>query len=168
MPVRQLSSGLPSALAVTVRRPTEPPPLWEMGAEISTISVGPSGVSKRTDRPRAAGFALSETFGLGPASEKRISAGMSAPPNRAAFEIVFAPGAAVKLPTAPTPLLMRHPDYAASQRIRRRLEEAFGWAKTIAGLAKVKLRGLPRVRFKFTLAMAAYNLIRMPRLLAET
>ena len=42
----------------------------------------------------------------------------------------------------------------------------FGWAKTIAGLAKVKVRGLPRVRFKFTFAMAAYNLIRMPRLLA--
>jgi len=38
--------------------------------------------------------------------------------------------------------------------------------KTIAGLAKVKVHGLPRVRFKFTFAMAAYNLIRMPRLLA--
>ena len=39
--------------------------------------------------------------------------------------------------------------------------------KTIAGVAKVKVRGLPRVRFKFTFAMAAYNLIRMPRLLAQ-
>jgi len=62
----------------------------------------------------------------------------------------------------------RHAGYAASQRVRKRIEEAFGWAKTIAGLAKVKLRGLPRVRFKFTFAMAAYNLIRMPKLLAET
>jgi transposase len=61
----------------------------------------------------------------------------------------------------------RHPAYAASQRKRKLVEEAFGWAKTIAGVAKVKLRGLPRVRFKFTFAMAAYNLIRMPRLLAE-
>ena len=38
--------------------------------------------------------------------------------------------------------------------------------QTIAGLAKVKVRSLPRVRFKFTFAMAAYNLNRMPRLLA--
>lgn len=45
-------------------------------------------------------------------------------------------------------------------------EEAFGWAKTIAGLTKVKVRGLSRVRHQFTFAMAAYNLVRMPRLLA--
>ena len=60
----------------------------------------------------------------------------------------------------------RHATYAASQRKRKLIEEAFGWAKTIAGMAKVKVRGLARVRFKFTFAMAAYNLIRMPRLLA--
>lgn len=60
----------------------------------------------------------------------------------------------------------RHASYAVSQRKRKLIEEAFGWAKTIAGLAKVKVRGLACVRFKFTFAMAAYNLIRMPRLLA--
>lgn len=60
----------------------------------------------------------------------------------------------------------RHPGYAVSQRIRKRIEEAFGWAKTIAGLAKTKLRGTKRVAFKFTFIMAAYNLIRMPKLLA--
>ena len=60
----------------------------------------------------------------------------------------------------------RHEGYAVSQRKRKLVEEAFGWGKTIAGLAKVKVRGLPRVRFKFTFAMAAYNLIRMPKLLA--
>jgi transposase len=60
----------------------------------------------------------------------------------------------------------RHGGYAVSQRKRKLVEEAFGWGKTIAGLAKMKVRGLPRVRFKFTFAMAAYNLIRMPRLLA--
>ena len=42
-----------------------------------------------------------------------------------------------------------------SQRKRKLVEEAFGWGKTIAGLAKVKVRGLARVRFKFTFAMAA-------------
>ena len=61
----------------------------------------------------------------------------------------------------------RHPGYALSQRVRKRIEEAFGWAKTIGGLGKVKQRGLGRVGFRFTFAMAAYNLVRLPRLLAE-
>lgn len=59
----------------------------------------------------------------------------------------------------------RHPGYEVSQRVRKRIEEAFGWAKTVGGLAKTKLRGTKRVAFKFTFTMAAYNLIRMPRLL---
>jgi transposase len=60
----------------------------------------------------------------------------------------------------------RHAGYGVSQRKRKLVEEAFSWAKTIAGVAKVKVRGLARVRHAFTFAMAAYNLIRMPRLLA--
>ena len=60
----------------------------------------------------------------------------------------------------------RHEGYRASQRVRKRIEEAFGWAKTIAGLAKTKLRGTKHVAFKFSFTMAAYTLIRMPRLLA--
>ena len=59
----------------------------------------------------------------------------------------------------------RHPGYAASQRIRKRIEEAFGWTKTIAGMRKTKLRGLPKVDWAFTLVVAAYNLIRLPKLL---
>jgi hypothetical protein len=42
----------------------------------------------------------------------------------------------------------------------------FGWIKSSAGLAKVKLRGRERVDAVFTLALAAYNLIRLPKLLA--
>jgi IS5 family transposase len=60
----------------------------------------------------------------------------------------------------------RHAGYATSQRRRKMVEEAFGWAKTIGGLTRVKLRGLSRIRYQFTFAMAAYNLIRMPKLLA--
>jgi len=60
----------------------------------------------------------------------------------------------------------RHATYAVSMRKRKLIEEAFGWAKVIAGVAKVRVRGLPGVRFQFTFAMAAYNLIRMPTLLA--
>jgi hypothetical protein len=61
----------------------------------------------------------------------------------------------------------RHAGYRISQVIRKRVEEIFGWSKTTAGLAQVKLRGLPRVKARFTFGLAAYNLIRLPRLLAE-
>jgi len=60
----------------------------------------------------------------------------------------------------------RHPGYAASQRIRKRIEETFGWTKVVAGMRKTKLRGLPKVAWAFTFAVAAYNLIRLPKLLA--
>ena len=60
----------------------------------------------------------------------------------------------------------RHPGYGASQRCRKRIEEVFGWIKASAGLAKVKLRGRSRVDAVFTLALVAYNLIRLPKLIA--
>ena len=60
----------------------------------------------------------------------------------------------------------RHPGYAISLRARKRIEEGFGWVKEIAGLRKVKLRGLAKVDFAFQLALAAYNLVRLPKLLA--
>ena len=59
----------------------------------------------------------------------------------------------------------RHAGYAVSQRCRKRIEEVFGWIKSSAGFAKVKLRGQARVDAVFTLALAAYNLIRLPKLL---
>lgn len=61
----------------------------------------------------------------------------------------------------------RHAGYAVSQRCRKRGEEIFGWAKTRAGQAKTRFRGRRRVEASFTLALAAYNLIRLPKLLAE-
>ena len=59
----------------------------------------------------------------------------------------------------------RHPSYGMSQRIRKRIEEAFGWMKTVAGLRKTRLRGLPKVALAFTFAAAAYNLVRAPKLI---
>ena len=53
----------------------------------------------------------------------------------------------------------------AVARIRERIEEAFGWAKTVAGYRKLRHRGLPKVDWQFTFAMAAYNLVRLPKLL---
>ncbi len=48
--------------------------------------------------------------------------------------------------------------------MRKRIEEAFGWIKTVAGLRKTKLRGLAKVDWAFTFAAAAYNLVRLPKL----
>lgn len=62
----------------------------------------------------------------------------------------------------------RHSGYGASLRLRKRIEEAFGWMKTIAGLRRPMLRGVDRVGWAFTFAAAAYNLVCLPRLLAET
>jgi transposase len=62
----------------------------------------------------------------------------------------------------------RHPGYALSQKKRKRLEEIFGWLKTIGGLRQTRFRGLDRVRMAFSFALAAYNLIRMPKLMAKT
>src|SRR5450755_4663702 len=59
----------------------------------------------------------------------------------------------------------RHPGYAASQRIRKRIEEAFGWMKTIAGQRKTKFRGVERVGWSFAFAAAAYNPVRLPKLI---
>ena len=59
----------------------------------------------------------------------------------------------------------RHPGYAVSQRIRKRIEEAFGWIKEIALQRRARHRGKDRVGWQFTLAAAAYNLIRLPKLL---
>ena len=60
----------------------------------------------------------------------------------------------------------RHAGYKVSQVIRKRIEEAFGWGKTVGPVAKTMLRGLERVGFQFKMTMAAYNLARLPRLLA--
>jgi transposase len=60
----------------------------------------------------------------------------------------------------------RHPGYALSQRHRKKIEEPFGWAKTVGGMSQTVHRGLDRVRAQFTMTMAACNLARLPKLLA--
>jgi transposase len=60
----------------------------------------------------------------------------------------------------------RHAGYTISQRCRKRIEEGFGWIKMQAGMAKIRLRGTAKVDAAFVLTLAAYNLIRLPKLLA--
>jgi hypothetical protein len=60
----------------------------------------------------------------------------------------------------------RQAGYAVSKRVHKRIEVAFGWVKTIAGQEKTKFRGRERVGWAFTFAAAAYNLARLPKLMA--
>ena len=62
----------------------------------------------------------------------------------------------------------RHASYGISQKKRKRVEECFGWLKTIALLRKVRHRGTLKVDWIFTFACAAYNLVRMRNLIAAT
>ena len=58
----------------------------------------------------------------------------------------------------------RHPGYAVSQQRRKRVEEIFGWAKTIGLCRQTRHRGLRRVGWMFTFALAVYNLVRIRNL----
>ena len=60
----------------------------------------------------------------------------------------------------------RNGGYSASQLKRKRVEECFGWLKTIALMRKVRHRGIGKVGWIFTFAAAAYNLVRMRKLMA--
>jgi transposase len=62
----------------------------------------------------------------------------------------------------------RHAGYSVSLRIRKRIEEVFGWMKTVAPLRQTRHRGRERVGWQFTFMAAAYNLIRLPKLLGAT
>jgi transposase len=62
----------------------------------------------------------------------------------------------------------RHSGYEVSQKKRKCVEEIFGWVKTIAGFRKTRYRGVDRVDWMFTLAIAGYNLVRMRNLIEAT
>ena len=62
----------------------------------------------------------------------------------------------------------RHAGYRISAIKRKRIEEPFGWMKTVGGLRKTRHRGRPLVEWFFVLTAAAYNLVRIPKILAAT
>jgi len=62
--------------------------------------------------------------------------------------------------------IARTPAYAVSQLARKRIEEIFGWAKQIGGMSQTRFRGRARVDWRFTMTLAAYNLMRLPKLVA--
>jgi transposase len=84
---------------------------------------------------------------------------------RALREHRVTPHVAQKVNSAIDRRSTRHPGYLLSQQRRKRVEEIFGWLKTVAGLRKTRHRGIARVGWTFTFAAAAYNLVRMRNLL---
>ena len=58
----------------------------------------------------------------------------------------------------------RHEGYSISQRLRMRIEQVFGWGKSIGGLRRTRVRGLLRTQFGTYLVGAAYNLLRITNL----
>ena len=62
----------------------------------------------------------------------------------------------------------RHEGYARSQRARKRVEEIYGWVKTVGALRKTRHRGTPRVNWVFIFTTAIYNLVRLRNLMVET
>ena len=67
--------------------------------------------------------------------------------------------------TAVPPDVAASEGYKISMRKRKRIEEVFGWGKTVGGLAQLKVRGLDKVKAVFLFSLAAYNIVRLPKLL---
>ena len=87
---------------------------------------------------------------------------MGATPHVAQFSATGHRGSAIDRRTT------RQPGYARSQQKRKLVEQGFGWMKTVGGLRKLRHRGGPLVTWIFTFAAAAYNIVRMRRLLPAT
>jgi transposase len=102
--------------------------------------------------------------------KQRITLGADKGYDTAAFvshlrEQHVTPHLAAKKRTTLDQRTLRHPGYGISQRIRKRVEETFGWLKTCGGLRKARFRGRPRVGMAFALGGCAYNLIRIANIL---
>ena len=142
-------------------------PLGPAGRRASDAGFGPCGTGRgagdeieaRADRPRA--ITLGADRGYDAEDFVNELRAMNVRPH-VAQNLTRRGGSAIDGRTT------RHRGYAASQRIRKRIEEGFGWMKTVAGLDRPMVRGIDRVGWAFTFAAAAYNLVRLPKLLAET
>ena len=80
-------------------------------------------------------------------------------------DLLLTPHVAQKQRSAVDARTTRHAGYAISQRFRKRIEEVFGWMKTIGGFRKTRMKGIARTQLAAYLVGAAYNLIRISKLL---
>ena len=138
------------------------------------------GLVVQTEMTQATGTAEREAAKLmieahDPGSERRITVGADKAYDTAAFvadlrAMCVTPHVAQnnkRRASAIDARTTRHPGYAISQKKRKLVEEPFGWGKTIGGLARPMRRGTQRMGFVFTFTMAAYDLIRLPRIFAN-
>ena len=138
------------------------------------------GLVVQTEMTQATGTAEREAAKLmieahAPGSERRITVGADKGYDTAGFvadlrEMCVTPHVAQNnkgRASAIDARTTRHPGYAISQKKRKLVEEPFGWGKTIGGLARPMRRGTSRLGFVFTFTMAAYDLIRLPRIFAQ-
>lgn len=138
------------------------------------------GLVVQTEMTQATGTAEREAAKLmieahDPGSERRITVGADKGYDTAAFvadlrAMCVTPHVAQnnkRRASAIDARTTRHPGYAISQKKRKLVEEPFGWGKTIGGLARPMRRGTQRMGFVFTFTMAAYDLIRLPRIFAN-
>ena len=138
------------------------------------------GLVVQTEMTQATGTAEREAAKLmieahAPGSERRITVGADKGYDTAGFvadlrEMCVTPHVAQNnkgRASAIDARTTRDPGYAISQKKRKLVEEPFGWGKTIGGLARPMRRGTSRLGFVFTFTMAAYDLIRLPRIFAQ-
>jgi transposase len=141
-----------------------------------TLMENRSGLIVQADLTRADGHAerraaLDMIHRHSPGSTRRLTLGADKGYDSAVFvaelrQACVTPHVARKLRhSAIDGRTTRHTGYALSQKRRKKIEEPFGWAKTIGGMAQTTLRGIERNRARFTLIMAACNLAGLPRLL---
>jgi len=142
-----------------------------------TLMENRNGLVVQADLTQADGYAerkaaLDMLNRHSPGSTKRITLGADKGYDSADFvadlrQMVVTPHVAQKARySAIDGRTTHHPGYAVSQRHRKKIEEPFGWAKTVGGMAQTIHRGIEKVRAQFTMTMAASNLARLPRLLA--
>lgn len=136
------------------------------GLIVATDVRSPSGTAERE-------AAVEMLSGLEPCARRRTVAGDKGYDTRGFVADVralgFTPHVAQHIssrhPSAIDQRTTRHPGYAISQRIRKRVEEPFGWGKVVGPLRKLKHRGQANVAWLFTFTTAAYNLVRMRTLI---
>jgi IS5 family transposase len=131
------------------------------GLVVGTCTLPATGTAERE-----AALALIDELGTGRATIGADKGYNQRPFVEAVRETGKTPHVAIKIKdNAIDGRTVRHAGYAASQRVRKRIEEIFGWMKTVGLLRKLRHRGLARVAWMFTFTAAAYNLVRMRRLL---
>ena len=144
---------------------------WFVGLSMDDAVWVPAVFTKNRDRLLAGEVAIAQVAAL-PPGHKTVG-GDKGFDQRAFVDAVRATGATPHVAaktrySAVDSRTTRHSGYAVSQRVRKRIEEIFGWMKPVGLLRKLRHRGVERVNWIFVSTAAAYNLVRMRTLAARS